>query len=162
MKSQLRHKRWVEVSQTKARRKRRMLQAEVISHAMAWTEDLETSLPLKSLAGNFSWGPLVQKPGQVFVPLFLFSHWVGWPIPVLLEYLGELEWWKTLLRCMEKGMFVHQGKNTYWRLEGQWGLKCLCPMTLGPRKWEADRNTWMGGLPSLFPVPFSHHQTHRC
>lgn len=41
---------------------------------------------------------------------------------------------------MEKGMFVHQGKITCRRLEGQWGLECLCPMALEPRNWEADRD----------------------
>ena len=32
----------------------------------------------------------------------------------------------------EKDMFVHLGRSTYWMLEGQCGLECLCLMTLGP------------------------------
>ena len=39
----------------------------------------------------------------------------------------------------EKDMFVHLGRSTYWMLEGQCGLECLCLMTLGPINQKLTR-----------------------
>ena len=41
----------------------------------------------------------------------------------------------------DKDTSVPQGGSTHWMLEGQCGLECLCPMTLGLRN-EKLTGTW--------------------
>ena len=121
---------------------------------MARREDLEMYTPFSGpffLAGICSCSPWVRSQHKCwFLSSYLVTGLGG--LSRLLELLRRISLVEDFAVLIEKGMFVHQWKNTYWRLEGQQGHKCLCPMTLGPRKWEADRNTGIGGLPFLAPL----------
>lgn len=159
MKSELRCKMWVEVSQIKARRKR-VLQAEVIACIMAWRESEDVpSSGLFSLAGIGIIHPGSEARTCVGFSLPIYDHWVDSlsqtqselrDLEVLRRISVTEDWcvvWKKACMCTKE--------RTHWRVEGQLGLDCvLWPWNPGNGKLTGTQEWGMHSHAPLF-IPCS-------
>lgn len=111
--------------------------------------------PMEDSSGrNLFTQTLVQKPEHVLVPLFLLIISELGSLSQTQSYLRDLEVLRTISVMVDFGALYGKRHVGTPRKENILGAKgrCWCPITLGLRKWEADRSIGVGDLPSQDPL----------